>query len=264
MAQEILNSSNNLNIPHVVSGWFDQDWGSDYVELGDLRVNGVSLTPEFYEHRSYRQSINSLRKRMVAAKNASITMTLNEPNILNLQRVLFGGTIASGDQATAYEGRHLVVRVDANGEYVDLYTDGDQPKSAMGNITVVGLYQVTDVSLATNLLSSNLTPDTDGHVYFDATDVGADVGSTVYVRFNRTETALYSSEIFGASNATVEGAGQIQCLNDQGGVLQIWDLASVHLAPNGDITLPLDSLQEIPLIMTLQERLGTYGTVYTK
>jgi len=261
MAQKALNSADNINIPHVVSGWFQQDFAGDWVELGDLRIDGVNATPDFYEHRSYRNSINALRKKLVMAKNAVVNLVLNEPNILNMQRVLFGGTIQSGQELDAYEGRIFTTKEDDGGVHIDL-ADADQ--TAFESITVTGIYLDTDVLLGTNLISGDIRLDTDGKAYFDATDAGIGAGVSVYVRFDRTETGLYSSAIFGASNATIEGAGRLQLLNDQGGVLQIWELSSVTLAPNGDITYPLDAHQEIPMTWTLQERSGAYGTIYTK
>jgi len=260
MSQEVHNSTNNINIPHNVSVWFQPDFTGSYTELGDLLVDGITLSPDFAEHRSYRNGINALRKRMVAAKSASITATLNEPNIVNLQRVLFGGTIATSQTVTAYEGKHLTV-ADDGGIYVDL---ADAGETSFSDITVTGVYAVTDVQEGTNLIAANILPDTDGHVTLNETDTGLSSGDIVYVRYEISVDSLYSTEIFGASNATVEGAAMVQARNLQGGVVQIWQLSSVHLAANGDMTYPLDAVQSIPILLTLQERSGSFGTVYAK
>lgn len=261
MTQEILNSTANIQIPHSVSFWFQNAYAGDYLELGDLIVDGVSITPDFLEFRSYRNGLNALRKRLLQAKNASITLTLNEPNIYNLQRVVYGGTISSGSTVSVLEGRHLQVTVDVAGDYVSL---ADAGESDFGNITVTGIYAVTDVLHATNLLSADISLDTDGKALFDATDVGVGSGETVYVTYTVSTSDMYSSEIFGATNATIEGAAKLQARNTQGGVMQVWDLSSVQLAPNGDMTLALDAVQTIPMLATLQERSGTFGTVYAK
>lgn len=261
MAQEILNSNNNIQIPHTVSFWFDQDFGGTYLELGDIIVDGVTLNPDFLDFRSYRNSLNALRKRLLQAKNASIAMTLNEPNIVNLQRLTFGGTVSSGQSVTAYEGRHLDATMDATGDFFDL---SDAGETDFANIAVTGVYAVTDVTQATNLISANITPDTDGKAFFDSTDVGIGHNETAYVTYEVTITQMYGSEIFGATNTTIEGAARLQARNTQGGVIQIWDLASVSLSPNGDLTYALDAVQTAPLLATLQERSGTFGTVYAK
>lgn len=261
--QEVLNSTANINIPDTVSMWFQQNFTGDYVELGDLIVDGISLTPEFLDFRSYRNGLNSIRKRLLTATNATMTLTLNEPNIVNLQRVIFGGAIASGESIVAFEGRHLTVQNDGGaggGEYIDL---ADAGETDFRNITVTGMYLTTDVLEATNLLSANGTLDTDGRFRFDGTDAGAGEGTIVYLKYQVTLSGMLSSEIYGSTEATVEGAARMQARNEQGGVTQIWDLASVALAPNGDMPFPLDAIQTIPLTATLQERSGTFGKVYT-
>lgn len=261
MAQKILNSSDNINQPHNVSIWFQRDYTGLYLDLGDLVVDGVSLTPEFAEFRSYRNGINALRKKFLTNRAAQITATLNEPNIQNFERVVFGTTPTSGDSVTVYEGKHLEVQSDGTGEYIDLADAGESDFSAC---TVKGIYETTDILLASNLISSDLTADTDGKVYFDATDIGVAVGDTVYVRYEVAYTGMYSTTIYGAENTTVEGAARLQARNLQGGVVQIWELASVNLAPNGDLSYPVDAVQTVPILMTLQERSGTFGKVYTK
>jgi hypothetical protein len=258
--QEVLNSTNNINIPDTVSMWFQQDFTGDFTELGDLIVDGISLTPEFLDFRSYRNGLNSIRKRLLTATAATMTLTLNEPNIVNLQRVVFGGAIATGDTVTALEGRHLTVERDGAGEFIDLATAGE---TAFGDITVTGMYLTDDVTEATNLLSANGTVNTDGQFRFDGTDAGAGEGTIVYLKYSISMTSMLSSEIFGSTTATIQGAARFQARNEQGGVTQIWDLASVSLAPNGDMPFPLDAIQTIPLTATLEERSGTFGKVYT-
>lgn len=264
MAQEAPNSSANINLAHDVSIWFRKDWTGEYYELGDCVVDGISLTPEFTEFRSYRNGIYALRKKLLTNREASVSATLNEPNIRNLQRVIYGGAVASGQSATIYDGKHLEIKTDAGGQYVDL---ADAGETDFGNITVVSIYEATDVMETTDLLESNVSPDTDGHAYIpnftDFSDTAA-VGDTVYVRYEVTVSSMRSSEIFGASQATIEGAAQLQARNLQGGVQQIWSLASVTLSPNGDLTYAVDTPQSVPILMSLQERSGTFGTLYTK
>lgn len=259
MAQEVLNSSNNINIPDTVSMWFQENFTGNFRELGDLIVDGISLTPEFLDFRSYRNGLNAIRKRLLTAKNATMTLTLNEPNIENLKRVTFGGAIASGDSITVFEGRHLTVGRDATNEYIDLTDAGE---TDLGNITVTDIYAISDVTEATNLISANGTPDTDGKFYFDGTDAGAGEGTVVLVKYQIAATGLHSTEIYGSATATIQGAARMQARNTQGGVFQVWDLASVTLAPNGDMPFPLDAIQTIPLTATLEERSGTFGKVY--
>lgn len=262
MAQEILNSSNNINQPHNVSIWFQKDFTGSYTELGDLVVDGVTLAPEFSDFRSYRNGVNALRKRILTNRAASITATLNEPNARNLERVLFGSATTSGASVTAYEGKHLTVADLGSGVLgIDLTDAGE---SDFANITVTGVYDASDVLEATNLISGNLTPNTDGEVDIVDTDSAIAEGDIVYVRYEITISSAYSTQIFGATDATIEGAAQFQSRNLQGGVVQIWALSSVNLAPNGNLSYPVDAVQTVPILLTLQERAGSFGTVYTK
>jgi hypothetical protein len=261
MAQEVFNSTDNINIPHALSVWFQLDYTGNWIELGDCLVNEVNIAPEFQDFRSYRNGVNAVRKRLLSARNASATVTLNEPNIVNLQRVLCGGTIGSGQTLTVYDGRHLEADSDGVGTFFDLTDAGE---TDFGNIAVTGIYAQTDVTEATNLISANITPDTDGKCYFDATDTGISDGEEAYVKYTISVSSLYRSEIYGADDATIEGACKIQARNTSGGVVQVWDLASVHLAANGAMGYALDAIQTIPLLMTLQERGGTFGYIYAK
>lgn len=259
MAQEILNSSNNINLAHNVSMWFQRDFAGIFSELGDLVVDGVTLSPEFADHRSYRNGINALRKRLLTNRSASISATLNEPNALNMERVVFGSSTTTGAATTALEGKHLTVKDIGSGNLgLDM---ADAGETDFGAITVTGVFAVTDVLESTNLIPGDLLPDTDGKV--DLADTDFTSGDIVYVRYTISVTGMHSTTIFGATDATLEGAAKLQARNLQGGVVQLWDLASVNLAPNGDLSYPVDAVQTVPIIMTLQERSGTFGTVYT-
>lgn len=261
MAQEALNSIENINIPHGVSLWFQLNWTGNYVELGDLLIDAFTINPDFVEFRSYRNGLNALRKRILSGRNASLTATLNEPNIVNFQRVLSGGTISSNQSVTLYEGRHLTVDSDGGGLFVDM---ADAGETDFANINVIGIYDKDDAIEATNECQGDLTPDTDGKVYFTSSDTGAVDGDTVYVKYKITATGMYKTEIYGADEATIEGAAQIQARNQQGGVMQVWELASVSLGANGDIGYALDAVQTIPIQATLQERSGSFGNFYAK
>ncbi len=262
MAQEALNSTNNINLAHNVSIWFQRDFAGDYNELGDLVVDGVNLAPEFSDFRSYRNGINALRKRLLTNRAATITATLNEPSISNLEKVLFGTTPVGSQTITAREGKHLTVQDGGSGQIqVDMDDAGETDFTAL---TITGIFDATDALLATNKISANIIPNTDGLVLFDETDSSTDIGDIVYVVYEIALTGMTSTTIYGATNATVEGAAVFQSRNLGGGVIQIWDLASVSLAPNGDISYPVDSHQTVPISMTLQERSGTFGKVYTK
>lgn len=260
MAQEAPNSSNNINLPHNISIWFQQNWTGDFYELGDCLIDAFSITPEFTEHNSYRNGLAALRKRLLTNRAATLGATLYEPNITNLQRVLYGGTISTGNSVTVYEGRHMTVEGVAGAAYFDMTTVEDDVDA----VTITGVYAATDVQEGTNLISVDIDPDSDGQAVIDETDVGLDIGDIAYVRYQITVTTMFGTEIFGASEATIEGAAQVQARNTQGGVQQIWSLASVQLAPNGDLSYPLDAVQSVPVLLTLQERSGTFGTLYTK
>lgn len=260
MAQEAPNSVNNINIPHNVSLWFDRNWTGTYLELGDVVDVAVSLAPEFAEFRSYRNGINALRKRLLTSEAASISAVLNEPNIRNLERVGFGSTPVSGQSTTVLEGKHLTVKEKTAGGGDLVFEMADAGETDFAAITITGIFAASDVLEATDLLGADLLPDTDGQV--DLGDTDFVLNDIHYVRYSVAVSSLFSTTIFGATDSTVEGAVKLQSRNLSGGVKQIWDVASVHLAPNGDLPYPLDAIQTIPVLLTLQERAGVWGTIF--
>ena len=278
MAQEVVNISNNINIANTISLWFNHNWGTaanSWKEFGDLYIDGVSVTPEFAEHRSYRNGRNALRKRLLVSENCTVTATLNEPNIQNFQRVLYGGTIDESASVTVYDGKHLELKGsgtydggvgDAGNEYFDIEVDaGEQDHFGNSSLyTITGVFAVTDTTESTNLISSTVTLNTDGRAYIAGVGETDLTGGTTYsVKWSYTKAGMQSTEIYGATASTIEGSARLQARNVKGGTVQIWDLASCNIAPNGDIGYPLDAIQQIPLLMTLQERNGTWGTIYT-
>jgi hypothetical protein len=263
MANEPLNSPNNTNLAHGVSFWFQPDFTGNFTELGDIVVDGVNVSPEFLEHFSYRNGLRSLRKRLLTQKAASITMTLFEPSILNFQRFLFGGAISTAQTETVYEGRQAVLKEDSTGLYIDM-ANADMDATP-ADVTVTDVFELSDPLEQFGMTISNAVPDVSGFVYVvNTTETTAVVGDTVYVKYTISESGLYKSELYGADKATVEGAAQLQARNQSGGIMQIWDIASIQLSPNGDIPFALDAVQSIPVLGTLQERGGTFGHILTK
>jgi hypothetical protein len=264
MTQEVLNSSENISMPHGISFWFQQNWTGDFKELGDIVVGGVTINPEFQDFYSYRNGAAALRKSLNSRRNASIALTLNEPNIENLRLALLGGAVAQGASTTVYEGRHVTVRTGSNGLYIDMALDCGE--TDFGNIAVTGVYAKTDVLRSTNLVSflGTLEPNTDGLVFIGGTEQTAVAGDVVRVEYTCTVSSMFSSQIYGATKSTIEGAAKLQARDQSGGVAQVWDLASVGLSPNGEFGYGMDTWQTIPMTAKLQERGGTFGTIYTK
>lgn len=257
---DTFNSNDNITIAHGISLWFQRDWAGAFVELGDCVVDGVDLAPEFYEFRSYRNGRNSLRKKLLVDASASINVTLNEIHAVNLQRVVYGSAVTAGASCTMRDARQLTVHCETNGLYVDLVTDASEPVATVTSCTVTGIYPDTDVLHTMGASIQNTTPTAAGLVFFSHTDL--EEGDTVYVTYTIAKSGMFSTEIFGASDSTIEGAAQLNIRNMNGGVVQCWDLASVALAPNGSISLPVDSHQTLPMVLTLAERGGTWGTIY--
>jgi len=265
MANEPLNSPNNINLAAGVSAWFQRDYAGDRVELGDLVIDEFTPSPEFLEHFSYRNGLRALRKRLLTQKSATMAMTLNEPSIINLQRVLFGGDISDSESETLFEGRQATLQTDTDDElYIDVAAmDADV---TVANVTITGVYELSDPRTQFGMaVQASGVPDGNNRVAVaNTTETTAVDGDTVYVTYTIAETGWYKSEIFGADNATVEGALQVQLRNQSGGIQQVYDLNSVQLAANGGIPFALDAIQTLPILATLQERNGSFGDIYTK
>lgn len=263
MAQEPLNSPNNTNLPHGVSLWFRRDFAGTRREFGSIVVDGVTINPEFLDHLSYRNGIRSLRTRLLTQKAGSITFSVEEPSILNLQRVFFGGDITQGETEVLFEGRQVALKEDSNGLYID-FAEMD-PDATPANSTVIGVFELTDPLEEFGLSISNAVPDAQNKVYVvNTTETVAVVGDTVYVKYEISETGLYKTQLYGSDKTKVEGDAQLQARNQDGGIMMIWDFASLSLSPNGEMPLAADAIQTIPVLGTLQERGGTFGNILTK
>ena len=124
------------------------------------------------------------------------------------------------------------------------------------------------VSVKTNICTGVMTcgmcmvPATEPSSVTAASGTTLAVDTEVVVYYTVTQSGLSKFEIFGATNSTIEGSAQFQNRALDGGIIQIWDLASVSLSPNGNLTYPMDAHQTVPLTMTLQERAGTFGYIY--
>ena len=265
MSQLTLNNPDNLNVPSAVSVWFDKDWAGTWVELGDCVVDGVDLAPEFAEHRSYRNGINALRKRILTAKAGTINITLNEPNLLNLQRGVYGGTIeTSGVTApTIREGRMMQLTDGGSGagsHYFDIDEEDTNAVAGLSATSDFEIYAAADYLEAIDLQDSGDTWVNSVGQYVHATL--SDLTAWYYVKYNWTAPGTINrTEIFGVN--VIEGACQIQARNFEGGSDQVWYLNSVNLAPNGTIPTPLDAIQTIPVTLSLQERNGGFGHIYS-
>ena len=187
MAMNVINSSGNINIPHGISAWFKKDWTGEWLELGDMVIDGVALSPEFVDFESVRAGIRAIRKRILTNRAASVSATLNEPSIVNFQRLLYGGDISSSQSVTLQEGRPITVESDSNGTYVDVGSiEGNETWS---NISVTGIFEDTDVLEGTEITPTNAVPDTNGFVYFSATSVSE--GDTVYVALRNDRSSRH-------------------------------------------------------------------------
>ncbi len=265
MAQEPLNSPENINLPHGVSGWFQQDFTGSFVEVGDMIVDSFSPTPEFLEHFSYRDGIRALRKRLLTQKSATMGLTLNEPSIINLQRILFGGPITRDNAFTLHEGRQAVLAIGTDDElYIDVATM--DTKVTVANVVITDVYELSDPTEEFGMaVQGGGVPDVNNRVEIqNTTETTAVSGDTVYVKYTIAETSFFKTELYGSADTKIEGAFELNLRNQSGGIIQVYDLSSVQISSNGDIALPIDGIQTLPMLLTLQERLGTFGDIYAK
>lgn len=265
MANEPLNSPENVNLPHGVQLWFQENFDGPYVEFGDLLIDEINVSPEFLEHFSYHDGLRAKRKQLVTQRTASLTATLFEPSILNLQRMLFGGTISKNNSKIMYESRQVELQQDTGaGLYIDIASM--DPKATVADVVVLGIFELNDPREERSLhISNGGVPDSNSRVSVsNGTDNDAEVGDTVYCKYTIDVDGLYKTELFGADEATIEGAAQLHSRNQSGGIMQLWDIASLAISPNGGIPFPIDAIQTLPLLGSFQERGGTFGSIFTK
>jgi len=258
----LLNNSSNIAQPGGVSAWFRKNYTGNYRELGDIVLEGITFAPEFLDFRSYRGGSAASRKRILSSRVANATIRCNEPSILNLALVAYGSSpaAAAGDPGV-YESAQMEVKTNGVIKYVD-FADITPAGVDYTDYTIIEIYADQDV-LRADPISHRNTTVYGSNGWVELTETGLITGEIVYVVYQIAQGTLYESEVFGADDSVVEGALKIQALNANGGVLQIWDLVSVQLAPNGDLAYPLDDFQTVPLRAEIFERNSTFGKVYT-
>lgn len=274
MAQYTLGNEDNVQIAHAVSCHIQPNWTGAYRDVGFAQISGITLAPEFKSHMINRYGQLSEGKKVLTKKSASVNLKLEEPTILNIARVIYGGAIAvpgdAGglDAATVYDSRLMTLSVAGAVVTLDFTDVTENTQCDYEDIVVVGVYKITDATYAENLITSNKAVASNGTCTLStdllATTYSLANGDSVCVAYTFPIDDCYSCQIFGASNATLSGAAQLQVRNISGGVVQLWSFASVSFAPNGEIGFPTDDFQNIPMTMALLERGGTYGRVYTK
>lgn len=266
MSQFAPNSAKNINQPHGVSGWFRRDFTGDFVDLGDLLVDGINFTPEFSEVESYRGGARSVIKRNLSSRAGQVTLQLREPGIRSLALASYSSSPAKNVSETwqVHDSAHLTVEDNGGGEkVVDLGAADPALPGDLSDVTIIGVYDEDDV-LLTNAHSNGGADSefvSDGKVRI--TDSAVAIGDIVYVVYTIDRSVSFQAELFAAELAAIEGDLKIQARNQSGGIFQLWHFASAQLAPNGDISYPIDDLQSVPLLATLQARNGSFGTIYT-
>lgn len=283
MAEKVVNHPDNILIPSGVSFWFREGHAGDPRDIGDVTIDGFTSEPTFWEFKSYHDGVKGTKKKILQERAAKLAMTLNEATIRNLKNAIYGGSVQNYTPntngpcifrcliANVYIGHdsasHLSIDMGELEINMDMTDSQDRD-----SVEIMGIYPTSDVDedSAVTLVNGGAL-DSGGFVNFLAGSSGLIVGSEVMVKYKivpGTGSSYYPSlwrgtEIFGAQDASIEGSAQLQALNPGGGILQVWELASVQLSPNGDISYGLDNNQTIPILATLQEYGGTFGTVYT-
>lgn len=283
MAEKVVNHPDNILIPSGVSFWFREGHSGEIRDIGDVNIDGFTSEPTFWEFKSYHDGVRGTKKRILQERSAKLAMTLNEATIRNLKNAVYGGAVSdfvpSADGpcllrcliADVVEGHDSASHLSVN--FADLesnmdMTDADDRTS----IDVTNVYLTTDVDEEAPLtLVNGGALDSGGYLNFLAGSTGLVAGGEVMVKYKiipNSGSSFYpvawrGAEIFGAQDASIEGNAQLQALNPGGGIIQVWELASVTLSPNGDIGYSQENNQTIPLLATLAEYGGTFGTVYT-
>ena len=279
MAQENFNSVENISVPHNISLWFRQDWTGDWKEFGDCTVDGVDLAPEFADHQSYRNGVRALRKRIMTGRGGTLSVTLHEPNIVNLQRALYGGTIstpAAASQPTWYDAQRVQIEYKTNAaagnKGIDFakfeaaavwgQLDDDTPVEGGGSneLFAIDVFASTDYAEASQYAQTT-SDEIDADGFFEFATAPA-VGTWVYVRYAWKATTMPRTEMFGVT--VIEGAAQLQARNTTGGAEQLWHFNSVNVASHGAIAYPSDAVQSVPLQLSLMEKDGSFGYCYAK
>src|SRR5690606_38906032 len=140
---------------HGISAFFKRDFVGNWLDLGDLAIEGITFAPEFTEFQSVRNGPRGVRKRVLASRSGQISLRLNEPRISNLALVAYGSTPATpgGSGPNILEGRTAVVKDDGSGNPAIDFTELEPDIEDYSEIENVRIYLVADDLLANLVLA---------------------------------------------------------------------------------------------------------------
>lgn len=248
------NIDRNVNIPHAVSFFFLRSGDSAYKDVGDVADISVNVDATFLEHNSYRAGKNALAKRLLQQRGVSIGMSLNEINPNNLRYVWLAGAEATGSinvQETATPSRTAAgtfVLPDTPAEIIAVTSeDGTTTYAGSGTDYTDSGGGVLTIATSSNLDTNSPNEGDKIHVHYTVAFSGSD--TTVIEIMNDT---------------SISGAGQFKIRNSEGGLAQVLVLDSVNMGPNGEVAVPPDAIQTLPLLVSAQVLNGLLGRMYLR
>lgn len=259
------NVANNVQVPGGVGFFFKETGASTWLDLGAL--TGVSIEPtiEFLEYNTNRRGVSALAKRILTSRGLAISATLEEINPDNLRLAFFGGAQATPSSGVAYVDSEAPLAISTGTSEGAVAWDLSVPdatiltvKSADGETTYT---ESSDFDVSATGGSGGVTRITavDSTAMEDLA-VGTQIHVTYSVDSGTTDVEV--SEIL--DDTSIVGAGQFIIRNPGGGLLQIYEFDQVEIAPAGAIDISADSVQALPLTITVQELNGKFGRIYTK
>ncbi len=246
------NIARNVDFGHTVRLFVKRTGTTEWLDLGDLDEVNITPTVEVFEHTSNHDGRTAIAKRIVQTKALSLGVVLNEVNIANLRFGLFAGAAQTGSiNAIATEtpkvtsSNTLVLSEVANTVISVRSEDGETTYALTTD------YPLDSDGVTINIVSSS-SLDTD-----TATDDKIHV--TLDVAFGG---AAPTRKIELLDVGIIEGVAQFQIRNSEGGLSQIMELDAVSITPNGDLGVPKDGIQSIPITIAANILNGQFGRVY--
>lgn len=245
------NAAKNVQVVGNVGLFVKLTGDTDWIDMGNLNNVEIEPTAEFLEYSSNRRGINAVVKRILTSRALTVNAVLEEVNPDNL-RFAFLGTAPVAGSVNIIE---TAVLTETGTDTVIL------PEAPLAVLQVYTSDGGTDVSVSTDPTTDLAT---DGVTL--SIDAGHD-GEEIHVVYSVALTSDTSSDVEKIeilASSLISGVGQLRIRNDSGGLAQVYELDSIEIAPNGAIGVPAEEVQSLPVTLTVREKNGMFGRVYTK
>ncbi len=237
------NPAVNVQLAAGVKLFFLEASTARWLDMGAIATPSLEIATEFLEYFQNASGANALTKRFLQQRGLTLNFNMEEINSDNMRLGLLGGVITQPADVKVHESATLIV-------------------STAGTLTMPeaadSIDSIIDADDTSQLYTGVLS--TDGLTVTLSTTVPS-AGTEVVVTYRVALTTNVESFSL-LSNNVFTGQAQFRVRMQGGGIAQVYDFPSVELAPQGSFDISPDAVEAVPMVLTVREVNGIFGTKF--